>query len=168
MKASELKDWIERHEMPVARAAEILGVDRKTADRWLAGERDIPPPIGTECRLLAGASDLYHLRPFDSERGSVHWRASAYQGVLTVRAPSERMARQFAAMRYGRSARRGADGTEAPRNPWLDERIVECVRIKGSAAMPARGEFGVLDDEQFQGPEAEDFQDRRQPRKSAQ
>lgn len=145
MKASEFKEWREGAGLSVARAAEILGVDRKTAERWEAGERDIPASIDTECRLLGGVPKLYSLRPFPDKLDSVHWRASTHKGRVTVRAPNRRMARQFAALRFGRSARRGSDGDEAPRNPWLDSDLVELVPEKPSKALPAEGRFGVVD-----------------------
>lgn len=145
MEATELRLWIEALDLNVARAAEILGVDRKTVDRWLAGDRAIPDTVETECRLLAGESGLYQLRPAPQRLEAIHWRTSTHAGLVYVRAPSERAARQFAAIRLGRSARRGADGEEARRTPWLDPDLVEAVRIPSSPAMPADGPFGIID-----------------------
>ena len=145
----EFRNWLEETGMPLARAAEMFGVARKTVDRWVAGESDIPPSIGTECYLLSGHIRLYQLRPLRASLASVHWRASTYQGTLNVRAPNERLARMFAAKQYGRSGRRGGHGDEAPQIPWMNVHLVRAVPIPPSQAMPREGPLGVID-----GPEA--------------
>jgi len=145
MIADQFRNWIERRDLNVARAAEILGVDRKTADRWLAGEREIPRAVETECRLLSGKIRLYELRPKPTALDSIHWRASTLMDVVRVRAPSRHTARQYAALRFGRSTGRGDDGGEALRVPWLDDSLVELVIIQPSQAMPQHGPLGVIE-----------------------
>lgn len=145
MIADQFRNWIERRDLNVARAAEILGVDRHTADRWLTGEREIPRAVETECRLLSGKIRLYELRPKSSGLDSVHWRASTLMDVVRVRAPSRRTARQYAALRFGRSACHGADGGEALRVPWLDDSLVELVIIEPTEAMARHGPLGVIE-----------------------
>lgn len=145
MIADQFRNWIERRDLNVARAAELLGVDRKTADRWLAGEREIPKAVETECRLLSGKIRLYELRPRLSGLDSIHWRASKHKDVVRVRAPSRHTARQYAALSFGRSAFRAAGGGEALRVPWLDDSLVELVIFEPTEAIPSHGPLGVID-----------------------
>jgi transcriptional regulator with XRE-family HTH domain len=145
MRPQELRDWLTEIDIPVTRVAEAFGVDRKTVDRWLAGSREIPPSIGTECRLLAGRVQLYQLRPVPEHADSVHWRASSYRGTLNVRAPNSRMARQFALLKYGRATRRGEGDQIAPHNPWMDSMLVEHVRLPALTATSSEGPLGIID-----------------------
>lgn len=145
MIADQFRNWIERRDLNVARAAEILGVDRETADRWLAGEREIPKAVETECRLLSGKIRLFELRPKPTGLDSIHWRASTRKDPVRVRAPSRHTARQYAALRFGRSTRRDGDGGETLRIPWLDDSLVELVIIQPSEAMPKHGPLGVIE-----------------------
>ncbi len=145
MFADQFRNWIERRDLNVARAAEILGVDRRIVDRWLDGEREIPKAVETACRLLTGKIRLYELRPKPTGLDSIHWRASTRMDVVLVRAPSRHTARQYAALRFGRSSRHAADGGESLRVPWLDDSLVELVLIQPSEAVPQYGPLGVIE-----------------------
>lgn len=142
MTPSDFKAWLDRMGMNPNQAAEFLGVDRKTVERYLSG--DLPIPRRTELALASlDGLRVYKLTPIDITHND--WRASAYKGEVIVRAQSESLARWHAATQYHRFARRRDATEDTPLNPWPNpERVTSTLLPDGHDGIEYAGQPGIV------------------------
>lgn len=52
MTADALQLCLQRLDLPVTKAARLLGVEARTARKWISGERDVPPSVALLLHLM--------------------------------------------------------------------------------------------------------------------
>ena len=83
---------------------------------------------------------IFKLTP--TANASDHWEGSTYKGVVIVRAPDEREARQHAANEFANFVKH-RPGDDSPLPPWEDPALVSCTK----AADEVEGKTEILSPE---------------------
>lgn len=138
MKPAEFLDWLDRHNLNPVQAAQFLEIERRTIDRYLDGNLEIPRRVELACLALEPLR-LYRLKPVDLDH--IDWRASSHKGPATVRAQSAELARWHAAAKFHVRTRPRKGEDVSAENPWLQ---AERVTVKEIADKKG-GQPGVVD-----------------------